>query len=380
MEAHLPILKINIEDLISKNNYPLVYIPDSIVNFLKANKHFNPSNLQVEERYKHFLPKKPLEPSKPDVKPIPIFIEEDVVIKRIDVYDLIMTFLGYSLIVWVAYLVLSIIFILFGKILSNPSSNFTYSENLKIFILMIPFLIALLLTINYSKNSIYSKILKKKRHINQSEIDQIINQNILNEHKYKREYVAYNEKYEIYKYEYISFVEKYSVEYLLDNYRNLLKSSPPQRTSSFVKKSSSENYFLEYLLRYFGDSILINTAIEAHNSAFYPDFVYESKKYNYFIDIEIDEKYDSDTKMPIHYVGCDDIRNNFFLEKNWFIIRFTESQIQTHPDECCIFIKEFISKIDNPHISIDAKRPSVSLIRRWTYEEAYLDGLKDNRY
>ncbi len=107
---------------------------------------------------------------------------------------------------------------------------------------------------------------------------------------------------------------------------------------------------------------------------YFPDYVYECKNPEFFIDIEIDEDFDFINQKPIHYLGADDSRNDYFLSKNWFVIRFAEQQIIDYPDECCIYLKDVINVLKDPLHNNDPRINTIPYIRRWTYEEVTIQG------
>lgn len=68
---------------------------------------------------------------------------------------------------------------------------------------------------------------------------------------------------------------------------------------------------------------------------------------NIRIDIEIDEPYAGITRQPTHCKGEDINRDNYFRDRGWIVIRFSEYQIHTKEIECLNFIALVISSIDN---------------------------------
>lgn len=123
------------------------------------------------------------------------------------------------------------------------------------------------------------------------------------------------------------------------------------------KVGKSESTFLNILNAEFPDLIFINKTIQVFNykekinfdydfdiefetqkksNAYVPDFVLHVPSHNLYIDVEIDEQFNSNG-VPIHSLNNlhDKKRNNYFLDYNWIIIRFSESQIQNFPKECC---------------------------------------------
>jgi len=124
----------------------------------------------------------------------------------------------------------------------------------------------------------------------------------------------------------------------------------PERVSDNYTKGVSEVFFKQYLSTYFSGYIHDDLAIVNHHYnddsqlVYKPDFVFYDK-YTIAIDIEIDEPYVIETGEPIHYKGADDLRNQFFLNNNWLVIRFSEYQVIKYPDECCFFIANIIKKV-----------------------------------
>ncbi|MCG8806479.1 hypothetical protein G1K75_12540 [Tenacibaculum finnmarkense] len=68
---------------------------------------------------------------------------------------------------------------------------------------------------------------------------------------------------------------------------------------------------------------------------------------NIRIDIEIDEPYAGITRQSIHCKGEDVNRDNYFRDRGWIVIRFSEYQVHTKEIECLNFIALVINSIDN---------------------------------
>jgi len=114
--------------------------------------------------------------------------------------------------------------------------------------------------------------------------------------------------------------------------------------------------------------------INRKKGIYYPDFVMDIGGH-YFIDVEIDEPYafNKETMIPIHYIGADDVRNEYFKEQNWFVIRFAEQQIKESLNECidivsCVvkFIKTGNAEELIPIIHVHKK----IAIPKWTRDDA----------
>jgi hypothetical protein len=92
------------------------------------------------------------------------------------------------------------------------------------------------------------------------------------------------------------------------------------------------------------------------------------------IDIEIDEPYVGNTKAPHHCIdqGKDDIRNQFFTNNNWVVIRFSEKQAVKYPYSCCKVIAEVIDRVGGDYTCLTQLKnvPNLPLEPMWTIKQA----------
>lgn len=204
----------------------------------------------------------------------------------------------------------------------------------------------------------------------------------------------YLERVEEYKQELAFFEEKnhrYSIE--LELYRSerekwdklvsdrikpvldVLQNTRTYQQKKEAKRGYSEGGFERYLQRYFSDKI--HTGASLRNSKYSrgyeytADFAYIDPKSNLHIDIEIDEPYIYQTGQPIHCLGTDEDRNQFFNSRSWIVIRFSEKQVVRSPDNCCRQIAEVVARILGGDIPDRLKRINpVQPDPCWTYEEA----------
>ncbi len=93
----------------------------------------------------------------------------------------------------------------------------------------------------------------------------------------------------------------------------------------------------------------LHMAIPYFNRPYEPDIVLFDKKLNLYIDIEIDEPYDGYYRFPTHEEGKDEVRDLFFTESGWIVIRFTERQVHKQEDQCIAYIKDVLNSIYNHH-------------------------------
>jgi hypothetical protein len=92
----------------------------------------------------------------------------------------------------------------------------------------------------------------------------------------------------------------------------------------------------------------VHMVIPNFNKPYEPDMVLFDKSLNLYIDIEIDEPYDGYYRYPTHYtnpedkVKQDNVRDLFFTEGGWIVIRFTEKQVHIRPYDCIDYIKNVL--------------------------------------
>ena len=166
-------------------------------------------------------------------------------------------------------------------------------------------------------------------------------------------------------------------EYRRQEVRRALNQTIPNHTKDTgARKGKSEAKFEQYLNRYFPRQIYTDLALRIPNfkRPYTADFTYIDKEIKLFIDIEIDEPYIYNTREPIHYIGYwkDKIRNDFFNNKGWIVIRFSEEQVVRYPDSCCKFIAQQIAEItgNSAITSQFAQTPDLQPQQQWTEKEA----------
>lgn len=156
------------------------------------------------------------------------------------------------------------------------------------------------------------------------------------------------------------------------------------------QKGYKENDFFNEIKLQIHDIELTNNVhmvIPNFSKPYEPDIVLFDKKLNLYIDVEIDEPYDGFYRYPTHnfraevYFKQDNIRDLFFTESGWVVIRFTEKQVHKQPNECIDYIKNVINSIHNNEFN---KTPKCELENQWNenqctqwqlnnYRENYLE-------
>jgi hypothetical protein len=122
------------------------------------------------------------------------------------------------------------------------------------------------------------------------------------------------------------------------------------------QKGYKENDFYNQIKLQISEIELTNNAhmvIPSYNKPYEPDIVLFDRNLNLYIDIEIDEPYDGYYRYPTHYINPeeevrqDNVRDLFFTESGWIVIRFTEKQIHCQANECIVHIKNVLNSIYN---------------------------------
>ena len=103
------------------------------------------------------------------------------------------------------------------------------------------------------------------------------------------------------------------------------------------------------------------------------------------INIEVDEPYSLFSREARHCRGEDDLRDNYFLERGWAVIRFSENQVHRNMEGCLRFIAESLNEIDAnfemPAKCLNFSKPNVDLFwdlvqaQKWekaSFRESYL--------
>lgn len=148
-------------------------------------------------------------------------------------------------------------------------------------------------------------------------------------------------------------------EYLLNNPKQYPILNVPQfgcivrsyQRGKSMKRGYKEKSFEESLYYIFSNHFLILGDVclstSDHSRPYEPDIalIDNNSGLNIRIDIEIDEPYSIPGREPCHYIGVDDDRDQWFKERGWIVIRFSEKQVHLYPNECISHIIDFVRKI-----------------------------------
>jgi hypothetical protein len=142
------------------------------------------------------------------------------------------------------------------------------------------------------------------------------------------------------------------------------------------QKGFKENDFYNKIKQQLIDIDISNNyhiVIPNFNKPYEPDIVLFDKTLNLYIDIEIDEPYDGYFRYPTHFLNPEDeskqdnIRDLFFTESGWVVIRFTEKQVHLQTNECIDFIKNTILSLKNKPFIIT---PNCLIENQWDYHKS----------
>ncbi len=141
---------------------------------------------------------------------------------------------------------------------------------------------------------------------------------------------------------------------------------------------ASERDFNRVLEQYFPgrvqSQLKFPVTINGREYAYSIDFAIVFDEIGVCIDCEIDEPYDYKSRRPTHCIDqqSDAIRNSFFVEGNWIVIRFSEAQIVLHPHSCCKTIAKVVSRImgSDKFLRGFENVPDLKPIPKWTKRQA----------
>ncbi len=150
------------------------------------------------------------------------------------------------------------------------------------------------------------------------------------------------------------------------------------RYGNTKRRGFKEISFQKSITRYFGSSFDISGTVRLNTGKetrpFEPDIALIQRGYNQNIriDIEIDEPYAGITRQPIHCKQDDFLRDNYFVDRGWIVLRFSEFQVHTQEAECLRLIAQIISKINsNFVVPPDLKSiPDLKLEKKWDIVQA----------
>ena len=86
------------------------------------------------------------------------------------------------------------------------------------------------------------------------------------------------------------------------------------------------------------------------------------------VDVEIDAPYHGWYRFPMHYTeGKDEVRDGYFNDCGWAVVRFTERQVCEQPDACVELLRRIVAILKGGTGKLDGL---VKPQKRWTQREA----------
>lgn len=141
----------------------------------------------------------------------------------------------------------------------------------------------------------------------------------------------------------------------------------------FMEKAF-QNKIEEYFTKLFQVSGESSIPTSASSRPYEPDIsiILLKNSLNLFIDVEIDEPYAAIKRNPMHCLNEDDLRDHFFTDRGWIVIRFTEKQIKQHHKKCMAYIANVIQSVYPTFIIPETLRnlPDLPKENQWTALEA----------
>ena len=147
------------------------------------------------------------------------------------------------------------------------------------------------------------------------------------------------------------------------------------RTGRSNQKGYKEKAFFNFIKQNISEIEMTNNVhmlIPNFNKPYEPDIVLFDKNLNLYIDIEIDEPYDGYYRYPTHFIDPEDeikkdnIRDLFFTESGWIVVRFTEKQVHFQPYECIEYLKNVLNSIYNRNF---VNHTSCQKENQWEYNK-----------
>lgn len=324
--------------------YPIIRIPKKLTEIL----NLSPDNLEF-----------PSQPNKPNKPP-----EED----------------SHSRLLGIGSIVMFFSLIIIGGLNSNQSN----SENSGIgFFVLLTIIGLIILIIGFNRQSED----KKKNKINKEKYDRKLNEH--NEELYR----FYEKRDEYYKLKDLLKNKNFRKQHIQNEIREYFAQNQyvADKWGKTVQKGPGEQYMIKALQKYhfvaymtnhyirdleeeFFDEHLMHPSVlerKKKSNKYIADILYEDLNTGILIDIEIDEPYVFSTKEPIHYNNSDKKRDDFMLNRDCIVIRFSEKQVFTQPDSCVKVIAKLLyecgSEIDLGQFSeIDDVGPDPI----WSYSDA----------
>ncbi len=139
------------------------------------------------------------------------------------------------------------------------------------------------------------------------------------------------------------------------------------------RRGFKEEAFQQVVEKYFNADFLISGNLRLNTGKetrpFEPDIALIEKlqDFNIRINIEIDEPYAGITRQPTHCKGDDLMRDTYFVDRGWMVIRFSEYQVHTQELSCIKFIAQILNNISSKY----RLSPDLQAVPDLIYEEMW---------
>lgn len=112
----------------------------------------------------------------------------------------------------------------------------------------------------------------------------------------------------------------------------------------------------------------LHMKIPGRYAPYEPDIVLFDEALNLYIDVEIDEPYDGYSRLVTHIIeGRDAVRDVFFKESGWVVVRFTEKQVHLSCEQC---IRTLRNIVDTMRGQAKPVSPFIEEEARWSRRQA----------
>jgi hypothetical protein len=157
-------------------------------------------------------------------------------------------------------------------------------------------------------------------------------------------------KNEILKVNYTSFKEEQTNTYPVFRYPKQNTVVRSYRVGTTKRRGFKEEAFQSAIEEVFGNHFIVSGELRINTGKetrpFEPDIAMIDKKNSSLrINIEIDEPYAGITRQPTHCKGDDTMRDIYFVDRGWIVIRFSEYQVHIFENECLRFISDVIKAV-----------------------------------
>lgn len=154
----------------------------------------------------------------------------------------------------------------------------------------------------------------------------------------------------------------------------------PQQTTAIVmpqqgkncKKGPGEQWLAIWIKAHRLRNFYDNQALRAGAHRYEPDLAYIDEQRGIYIDIENDEPYTLVKRIPTHYLGNDDQRNESITAAGWIVLRFSEKQCIDSPARVARKIMDVVCSIapdvEMPRVLQNVQ--PVDIDQRWDYDTA----------